>query len=143
MSFIFSPKCWNPKCRTSFFWCFSFIQQFLLWYVLTCLLILLLWSEFMSFPIWTAWKRYIHRNMESTVWAASPWGCDTHPMENHICVLRMDLTWHTAAQSSSLLGMSSGPLFQHQACSLILSFLLPNIRLSQKMLLKLCLSLFL
>lgn len=129
--------------RTSIPLCFSFIQQFLLWYLLPCSLTLLLWPKFMSFPIWSGWKRHVHMNMEPAVWAASPWGWDTHPLKNHICVLFMDLPWHTAAQNSSSLGMSSGLLFQHQACSLVLSFFLPNIRLSQKMLPKLCWSLFL
>lgn len=116
--------------RTSFLFYFSFIQQFFLWYLWLGLLIVLPWSKFMSFPIWSAWKRHVHRNMESAVWAISPWGCDTHPMKNHICVLFMDLTWHTTAQSSSLLGMSRGLFFTiklvpwfHPSCFQILNCL--------------------
>lgn len=71
--------------RTSFLFCFSFIQQFLLWYLFPCLLTVPLWPKVMIFPVWSAWKRHVHMNMESAVWAASAWGSDTHPVKNHVC----------------------------------------------------------
>lgn len=135
MSFIFLPNAYQNILPFVFF----FHITVLLWYLLLCFLILLPWLKFMSFPIWSTWKRHAHRNVELAMWAISLWGCDTHPMKNHICVLFMDLTWHTTAHSSTLLGMSSGLLLQHQACSLNLSFLLPNIKLSQKMIITFCL----
>lgn len=122
--------------RTSILLYFSFIQQFLLWYLLPCLLTLLLWPKFMSFPIWSAWKRHVHMNMEPAVWAASPWGCDTH-IPWRITSLSFSWIWPDIQlhRAHHCLAWAVVSCFSIKLVSLILSFFPPNIRLSQKMLL--------